>query len=102
MHIEEAISVLSEDLFNEFSMLESFSWIQYINEDGDFQVESNDFTINEEAYWGENSIWKQDVSNYLRNAFDEFAPEDLQNLYGSNVKVTITRDETITSPYFLS
>lgn len=102
MTIEDTIEQVSKDLFEEFPLLESVSWVQYTNEEGDFIVESNDFTINEEAYWGENSVWKQDVNNYLRNTFDELAPEDLQELFGSNVKVTITRVETFTNPYFVS
>ena len=101
MNIEDTIYKASKDLFEEFPLLESVSWVQYINEENDFIVESDDFTINEESYWGENAIWKRDVNNYLKNIFDDLVQEDLQALFGSNVKITITRNEILTSPYFI-
>ena len=102
MNIQEKIEEISNYLFDEFSLLESFSWVQYKDDNENLAVACDDFTINEESYWGENSIWKMDINNYLRNKFDEFNTEDLHVLYGSNIKVVITRNETITTPYFIA
>lgn len=102
MDTYSAIEEISQCLFEKFPLLESISWVQYVNEDDEFIVETDDFTINGESYWGENYIWKQDVSNYLRNAFDEIAPEDLKDLFGNDVQVTITRNDIFTDPYFVS
>lgn len=90
---EEYIHEAAERLFNEYSLLESFHWEQGFDEEGD-QHCAEDFEVNDGAYYGEDRLWRHNVCNQLRWAFDSLESENLLALYGKNVRVTVTRDGT--------
>jgi hypothetical protein len=95
---EEHIKETTDALFEQYTLLETISWTQYSDSDGVFLPNTEDFIINEESYWGDES-WKLDVNNQLIWAFDDIEPWVLQQLYGDYKKVIISREGTETEPY---
>jgi len=93
---EEFIQETAVELFEVFPLLESFSWTQGYIDSAPFCAE--EFVINEGSYHGADSRWQQNVSNQLRWAFDVLEPINLLSAYGSNMCITITRNETNISP----
>lgn len=93
---DEFIRETAEGLFDTYPLLESFYWEQGYDEDGN-QFCSEEFEVNDGAYYGEDRMWRHDVCNQLRWAFDTLEPENLLTLYGKNVRVTVTRDEIETT-----
>lgn len=90
---EEYLQELSEELFESQPLLESFGWDQGI--DGDEQsFAAEEFFINNGSYFGEDRLWREDICNRLRWAFDLVDVDHLIHLYGKNVRVTVTRYET--------
>jgi len=90
---EEFIRETANGLFDSYSLLESFYWKQGYNEEGG-QFCAEEFGINDGAYYGGDGLWRYNVCNQLRWAFDNLEPENLLVLYGRNVRVTVTRDGT--------
>lgn len=98
--VEAEIENMAYYLFNTYSMLESFAWVQYVHPDyGFFPKVRNgeDFLINEDTFWvGDNEY---EIREYLEYFFEEVEGSILNEIYGENCKVRFTRDGVELLPY---
>jgi len=102
----ELIKEKAKAVFAEFPKVESFSWTQYTPYfcDGEtcyFGVNSYDIDINEDPSWDAEkaSLISKAGIGQLEDIIEEFDKDDMEDLFGDHVKVTISRNGIEVSEY---